>query len=173
MPGNKVVYVKQPDYVPRKEPPSGAAGGKRAWSTASSGCYIPDRATAGAALEAGEVDFWENVPPDFAPRLEKNANITVVSHRPAWARRASCGSNHLHPPFNNEKARQALLTPCDQKNYLRRVIGNAEVLQGLPGRLHVRRARYETGGGARADKPRPREGASSCSRKSATRASRS
>ena len=28
MPGSKVVYVKNTDYVPRKEPPSWAAGGK-------------------------------------------------------------------------------------------------------------------------------------------------
>jgi len=39
--------------------------------------YIPDAATAAAALEAGEVDYWENVPLDFAPRLEKNADLRV------------------------------------------------------------------------------------------------
>src|ERR1700744_2939412 len=27
-PGDKTVYVRNPDYVPRKEPPSGLAGGK-------------------------------------------------------------------------------------------------------------------------------------------------
>ena len=76
-PGNQVVYVRNDDYVPRKEKPSGGAGGKRALVDRVEWRYIPDPATAGAALEAGEVDYWENVPLDFAPRLEKNANLTV------------------------------------------------------------------------------------------------
>ena len=32
VPGSKVVYLKNEDYVPRKEPPSFAAGGKVVWS---------------------------------------------------------------------------------------------------------------------------------------------
>ena len=81
-PGNRVVYIRNADYVPRKEHPSGAAGGKRALVDRVEWRYIPDPATAGAALEAGEVDYWENVPLDFAPRLEKNANLTRLRHRP-------------------------------------------------------------------------------------------
>src|SRR5205085_3288183 len=77
-PGNRVVYVRNPDYVPRSEKPSGAAGGKRALVDRVEWRYIPDPATAGAALEAGEVDYWENVPHDFATRLEKNANISAL-----------------------------------------------------------------------------------------------
>src|SRR5437867_9489830 len=76
-PGNRVVYVKNADYVPRNEKPSGAAGGKRALVDRVEWRYIPDQATAGAALEAGEVDYWENVPLDFAPRLEKNPDLRV------------------------------------------------------------------------------------------------
>src|SRR5215813_7894532 len=83
------------------------AGAKRALVDRVEWRYIPDAATAGAALEAGEVDYWENVPLDFAPRLESNQNLSVFVTDP----RGSQGilrPNHLHPPFNNKKARQAL-----------------------------------------------------------------
>ena len=52
VPGNKVVYVKNNDYVPRKEPPSWAAGGKIAKVDRIEWIYIPDSATAASALNA-------------------------------------------------------------------------------------------------------------------------
>jgi peptide/nickel transport system substrate-binding protein len=52
VPGNKVVYVKNTDYVPRKEPPSWASGGKVAKVDRVEWIYIPDSATAAAALNA-------------------------------------------------------------------------------------------------------------------------
>src|SRR5438093_4660641 len=48
-PGNKAVFVKNTDYVPRKEPPSLAAGGKVAKIDRVEWLYIPDVATAAAA----------------------------------------------------------------------------------------------------------------------------
>jgi peptide/nickel transport system substrate-binding protein len=130
-PGNRVVYVANTDYVPRRETPSGAAGGKRALVDRVEWRYIPDAATASAALEAGEVDYWESVPLDFAPRLEKNPQVTVFITDPrgsqGWLR-----PNHLQPPFSNKKARQALLYMVDQKTYLDAVIGNAKYYQTCP-----------------------------------------
>src|SRR4029078_9051698 len=58
VPGSKVVYVKNTDYVPRREPPSRAAGGKVVKVDRVEWIYIPDAATAAAALNAGEVDWW-------------------------------------------------------------------------------------------------------------------
>ena len=49
VPGNKVVYVKNTDYVPRKEPPSWASGGKVVKVDRVEWIYIPDSATAAAA----------------------------------------------------------------------------------------------------------------------------
>ncbi len=130
-PGNKVVYLANADYVPRKEKPSGAAGGKRVFVDRLEWRYIPDAATASAALEAGEVDLWENVPLDFAPRLEKNPALVVfvtdTRGSQGWLR-----PNHLQPPFNNKKARQALLHMADQKTYLDAVIGNARYYKTCP-----------------------------------------
>jgi peptide/nickel transport system substrate-binding protein len=146
-PGNRVVYVKNPDYVPRNEKPSGAAGGKRALVDRVEWRYIPDQATASAALEAGEVDYWENVPLDFAPRLEKNADLRVFVTDP----RGSQGilrPNHLQPPFNNKAARQALLYAVDQQKYLQAVIGNSKYYKTCPSVFMCGGLPYETSVGA-------------------------
>src|SRR5437762_7386137 len=146
-PGNRVVYVRNADYVPRREAPSGAAGAKRALVDRVEWRYIPDAATAGAALEAGEVDYWENVPLDFAPRLESNQNLSVFVTDP----RGSQGilrPNHLHPPFNNKKARQALLLAVDQKSYLQAVIGNEKYFKTCPSVFMCGGLPYESSAGA-------------------------
>jgi peptide/nickel transport system substrate-binding protein len=124
-PGNRVVYVRNPDYVPRPEPPSFGAGGKRVYVDRVEWRYIPDPATASAALEAGEVDYWEAPPSDFVGRLEQNPRLQVTVADPlgsqAWLR-----PNHLHPPFNHPKARQALLWMTKQETYLRAAFGDAK-----------------------------------------------
>jgi peptide/nickel transport system substrate-binding protein len=142
-PGNRVVYLRNADYVPRSEPPSGAAGGKRPLVDRVEWRYIPDAATAGAALEAGEVDYWENVPLDFAPRLEKNGDLRVFVTDP----RGSQGilrPNHLQPPFNNKAARQALLYAVDQQKYLQAVIGNPKYYRTCPSVFMCGGLPYET-----------------------------
>ncbi len=47
-------YLRNPDYKPRAEPPSGLAGGKVAKVDASNGVSIPDAQTAINALQQGE-----------------------------------------------------------------------------------------------------------------------
>jgi peptide/nickel transport system substrate-binding protein len=56
-PGHRVVYVKNPDYVPRAEPPDNLAGGKVAKVDRVEWLYIPEPVTAIQALETGEVDY--------------------------------------------------------------------------------------------------------------------
>jgi peptide/nickel transport system substrate-binding protein len=133
--------------VARKEKPSGAAGAKLALVDRVEWRYIPDAATAGAALEAGEVDYWENVPLDFAPRLEKNANITVFVTDPKGSQ-GILRPNHLHPPFNNKKARQALLYAVDQKSYLQAVIGHDKYYTMCPSVFMCGGLPYESAAGA-------------------------
>src|SRR5438876_9962717 len=52
-PGEKVVYVRNPDYKPRTEPPSGLAGGKVAKPDRVEWVSIPDGQTARHALLSG------------------------------------------------------------------------------------------------------------------------
>jgi peptide/nickel transport system substrate-binding protein len=150
-PGNQVVYVKNPDYVPRNEPPNGAAGGKRVFVDRVVWRYIPDATTANAALEAGEVDYWENPPLDFVPRLEKNPAVSVFVTDPrgtqGWLR-----PNHLQPPFNNKKARQALLWMVNQETYLQAAIGQAKYFRTCPGYFMCGGLPYES---ATAAPPKP------------------
>src|SRR5690242_19321070 len=142
-PGNSVVYVKNAEYVPRNDKPSGAAGAKRPLVDRVEWRYIPDQATAAAALENGEVDYWENLPLDFAPRLEKNTDLRVFVTDP----RGSQGilrPNHLQPPFNNKTARQALLYGVDQAKYLQAVIGNSKYYRTCPSVYMCGGLPYET-----------------------------
>ena len=122
VPGNKAVYVKNPDYAPRKEPPSWAAGGKVVKVDRVEWVYIPDSATAAAAINAGEVDWWQQLPPDLVPLLQQNKDVVVANVDPL----GSIGImrfNHLLPPFNNEKMRQALLYVVDQKDVMTALAG--------------------------------------------------
>lgn len=125
VPGSKVVYVKNKDYVPRKEPPSWAAGGKVAKVDRIEWIYIPDSATAAAAINAGEVDWWEQMPPDLIPVLAKNKNVKVENIDPLGSM-GLLRFNFLYPPFNNQKMRQALLYAIDQNDYVLGIAGDAK-----------------------------------------------
>jgi len=93
--------------------------------------YIPDPATAGAALEAGEVDYWERLPVDFVSRLEKNPQIQIGIF-PSRVVQFWLRPNHLHPPFNNPKARQALLWMTNQETYMQATIGDKRLWRTCP-----------------------------------------
>ena len=115
--GDQVVYVRNPDYVPRNEAPSGSAGGKKVYLDRVIWRYMPDPWAAAEALTAGEVDWWQEPPLDFFPKIEQDPDLQTFLFDPlgaqGWLR-----PNHLHPPFNNKKAREALLHMMDQVTYL-------------------------------------------------------
>jgi peptide/nickel transport system substrate-binding protein len=123
VPGNKAVYVKNSDYVPRKEPPSFAAGGKVVKVDRVEWLYIPDAATAAAALTAGEVDWYEQPPVDLLPILANSKDVVVASVDPLGSQ-GILRFNFLQPPFNNVKMRQAVMALVDQKDYMRAVAGD-------------------------------------------------
>jgi len=116
-PGEQVEYVRNNDYVPRDGPPSGSTGGKRVHLDKVIWRYIADPWTAAEDLAAGEVDWWQEPPLDFVPKLELNPDLQTFLIDPlgqqGWLR-----PNCLHPPFNNKKAREALLHTMDQITYL-------------------------------------------------------
>jgi peptide/nickel transport system substrate-binding protein len=122
-PGHKVVYVKNPNYAPRAEPPSWTAGGKAPKVDRVEWIYIPDQTTALNALVAGEVDWWQQVQTDAVPVLEKTPGVTVAELEPLRYT-GNMVFNHLQPPFNNPKLRQAVLRGVDQASYMAAVAGN-------------------------------------------------
>ncbi len=103
-PGEQAVYLRNGDYVPRDEIPSGSTGGKRAYLDRIIWRYIPDPWDAANALAEDEVDWWEDPPLDFIPKIEQNPDLRTFVIDPlgaqGWLR-----PNFLHPPFNNKKAR--------------------------------------------------------------------
>src|SRR5215470_7293270 len=121
-PGHQVVYVRNTDYVPRNEAPSGSTGGKKVYLDKVIWQYIPDPWSAAEALAAGEVDWWQEPPLDYLPKIEQNPDLQTFLFDPlgtqGWLR-----PNHLQPPFSNRKAREALLHMMDQVTYLALAIG--------------------------------------------------
>ncbi len=116
VPGSKVFYTKNQDYVPRGEPASNFAGGKVVHFDRLEWHYIPDANTALNALQAGEIDLIENLAADLVP-LAKAADGVVVETTDKLGWQPWLVINHLHPPFDNIKARQALQFMVDQATY--------------------------------------------------------
>ena len=122
-PGNKVVYVKNADYVPRDEPPSWASGGKVVKVDRVERLNLPDAVTKAAALASGEVDWWENPPSDVVPVLAANPNIAVAKSDPLGSL-TMLRFNQLNPPFDNVKMRRAVMAVVDQREFMSALAGD-------------------------------------------------
>ena len=81
------------------------------------GLYIPDTATAAAALTAGEADWYEQPPADLVPVFAANKDIVVATVDPL-GNHGILRFNHVQPPFNKLKLRGAILNLLDQKDYM-------------------------------------------------------
>ena len=128
VPGQRVVLAKNPDYVPRGSgKPSFNAGPKIVHFDRVLWNFVPDAATAAAALQAGEVDWWENPSIDLVPRLKSDANLTVTV-KDSIGEIGCLRFNHLHPPFDKPAVRRAVLSAFDQKNVITAVAGAAPEL---------------------------------------------
>jgi peptide/nickel transport system substrate-binding protein len=130
-PGDRAVYVRNPKYVPRKEPPSGSAGGKHVyverveWNLA-----LRDAQAQVNALQKGEVDILEQPSFPLIPGLKKDPNIVVYTYSPPLQYMARF--NHLHKPFDNPKVRQAVMAAFAQEPFLRAQVGVKELYKTCP-----------------------------------------
>jgi peptide/nickel transport system substrate-binding protein len=118
VPGAKAVFDKFGDYVPRQEPASWLAGGRNIVVDRVEWMTIPDPATAAAALQNGEVDWLELTLPDLLPVLRKNGNLVTEINDPVGLVGALF-MNHLFPPFNDVRARRAILMALSREDYMR------------------------------------------------------
>jgi peptide/nickel transport system substrate-binding protein len=122
-PGNKAVYVKNTDYVPRSEPPDWASGGKVVKVDRVEWLVVPEHSTAAAALNSGEDDWWENPPADLWPILESNSDVVLAPLDPLGG--TGClRFNHLYPPFDNVKMRRAVLMVANQTDFMTAYVGD-------------------------------------------------
>jgi peptide/nickel transport system substrate-binding protein len=121
--GQRYVYDKNPDYVPRNEPASGAAGGKVVNLDRVIWDNMADERTAIAALQAGEIDFYEFVPIDLIDAVESDSNIAVTLLNKG-GNLGLMRLNFLHPPFNNADMRRGMLHLVKQEDIVKAVFGN-------------------------------------------------
>jgi peptide/nickel transport system substrate-binding protein len=127
VPGASAVFEKWDGYVPRQEKADWFAGGKRVLIDRLEWKIIPDAATAAAAMQSGEVDWWEIVLPDVVPLLRKNDNLVLDIADPL-GNIGDLRMNHLYPPFNDQRVRLAALIAANQTDYMQAVVGDDQKL---------------------------------------------
>lgn len=123
VPGAKAIFEKFPGYTPRAEKSSWLAGGKRVHFDRIEWQIVPDSATAAAALQNGEVDWWETPVPDLVPLLKQHGDVVVDIADPL-GNIGSFRMNHLYPPFNDVRARRAVQIALNQEDYMEAVVGD-------------------------------------------------
>ncbi len=116
--GSRVVYDKFEDYLPRADAKiSFTAGPKIANFDRVEWQVVPDPSTVLAALQLGEVDWWDSVPTNLEPALlgssavktailDKTGEVVVIRF------------NQLYPPFSNPEIRRAMLGAVSQKDFI-------------------------------------------------------
>src|SRR5580704_18075248 len=121
--GQRVVDEKNAKYVPRKEgTPSFNAGPKIVYIDRVVWNFIPDPATASAALMQGEIDWWENPTIDLVPQLKTNKDL-MLAVKDRTGEIGCLRFNHLHPPFDNAAIRRVVVAAMDQKEIMEAVAG--------------------------------------------------
>src|SRR5436305_12631727 len=124
-PGVKAVFVKNTDYVPRKEPPSWTSGGKVVKVDRVEWITMADAQTAVNALQSGDIDFMEVPSFDILPVLAANKDLKVETLDKLGLQTVG-RMNFLYPPFDNIKVRRAAFLALNQKDVLDALVGNPE-----------------------------------------------
>jgi peptide/nickel transport system substrate-binding protein len=144
--GAHVAYARFADYVPRSEPANWTIGGKVAHFDRVEWRIIPDSATATAALQKGEVDWYEVVEPDLVPLVRRNSDIRFAPQNPTGYS-GTLRFNHMQPPFDNVKVRRSVMMGVRQTDYMQAVTG------GDPSAYQICRSVFPCGTAYGADSP--------------------
>lgn len=124
-------YARFDRYQPRPEPLDVYAGGKQVHFDRVEWKVMPDPSTKASALQTGEVDWVDNPIFDLVGQLRKSPGVKVEVLDKLGVI-GVVGMNHLHPPFNNPKLRQALIMAVNQQDVIDAVLGEATEF-GRPG----------------------------------------
>ncbi|MGD0105355.1 MAG: ABC transporter substrate-binding protein [Rhodopila sp.] len=130
--GSMVVYERFADYVPRTDgTPNWTAGPKIVHFDRVEWHVIQDAGTAMAALQTGEVDWWENPGNDLLPVLRQASGVKVEIQDPTGLM-GCMRLNHLTAPFNNPAIRRALLKAIDQQDFCEASSGDDPAMWHVP-----------------------------------------
>lgn len=113
-PGNAMVLERNPDYLPRNEPPDFLAGGKRVKIDQLTLRVMPDQSTGANALMAGEIDYMQYLPFDMLPLLQKDRGVKLMGLGGIHQFQGNFRLNHAFPPFDNPAVRRVLWKLVDQ-----------------------------------------------------------
>jgi peptide/nickel transport system substrate-binding protein len=129
--GSLFVYERFDKYKPRESgEPSFTAGPKVVHFDRVEWHIQPDPATKAAAMQAGEMDWWENPVADLLPLLKQH-DITVTVIDPTGTPYL-LRPNHLYPPFDKPAVRRALMGAIDQKEFMTAAMGQDTSLWSVP-----------------------------------------
>jgi peptide/nickel transport system substrate-binding protein len=120
-PGERAVYVKNTDYLPRSEPPSGTAGGKVVKVDKVEWLFLKDAQTAVNALRNKEVDYLDQAPFQQVNDLRKDIGLDVIERKLSLS--YVMRFNTLTAPFDDPKVRLAAMLAVNQEAVLRVQIG--------------------------------------------------
>ena len=121
--GSQLVYRRFDRYSPTPVgTPDMVAGPKLAHFERMEWHVIPDPATSAAAMQAGEMDWWEVVDPDLNALLRRARGVTLDRIDGAGTY-ASLRFNQLHAPFQDVAARRALLDLVSQADFMQAIAG--------------------------------------------------
>ncbi len=127
VPGASAVFERWDGYVPRDEKSDWLSGGKRVNIDRLEWKIITDASTAAAAMQSGEVDWWETVLPDLVPVLRRSDGVTIDIADPL-GNIGDLRMNHLYPPFDDQRVRLAALIATSQADYMQAVVGGDQNL---------------------------------------------
>jgi len=124
--GARAAYERFPLYQPRAGGSVGFTSGPKIAHFDRVEWLTLDPFSAMAALDAGEIDWWELPPSDLLAQLARDREVAVTAQYATTM--GILRFNHLHPPFNNPAVRRALLGAVDQAEAMTAVAGTDRTL---------------------------------------------
>ncbi|WP_082767481.1 ABC transporter substrate-binding protein [Bosea sp. PAMC 26642] len=122
--GARAVYARFDKYLPRESGvTSFTAGPKVSYFDRIEWNVLPDPSTAAAAMQTGEMDWWENPSFDLLPIIRRKPGLVVSMQDPSGYI-GTMRFNHLQAPFNNPALRRAVLKAVRQNEFMQAVAGD-------------------------------------------------
>jgi len=124
VPGARLVYQRFEGYVPRSEGVTSLlAGPKVVHFDRVEWVIMPDPATAAAALQRGEIDWWDQPIMDLLATLRAKKELTVEL-LDTIGNVGVLRFNHTLPPFDNPSIRRAVLSAVSQRDFMSAIAGD-------------------------------------------------